>query len=343
MVARSFFAHDSANLIVGSSPNPTIVGNPVINNSGTPNGTEFTFSAGGGTTVTLDDTGGSANTFEDDNEANHVITDGGGIVADGALAEAESLIFLRELDTNGDPTGPVITITVFSQGGVTSDVWGFSTDTELLDGVSYVKTGGSNRGSSDYADFIACFGPGTMIATEQGVTPVDDIEIGQKVWTLENGMQPVRWIGRTTVKGTGKFSPVVFAPGAIGNERELVVSQEHRMLFDTGLSEYLFGETQVLVAAKHLVGLPGVTRQQWARIEYSHLMFDRHQIIRSNGSLTESFFLSQNSLRGLESAREAELLSLFPSLASGIAGFGAAAARSLKTAEAIALRHYMAA
>ena len=343
MALRSFFAIDSANLVVDSSSNASIVGNPVINNSDTPNGTVFTYSAGGGTTVTLDDTGGDVDTFEDDDEANHVITAGGGIVANGTEVEAESLIFLRALDINGNPTGPTITITVFSQGGVTSDVWGFSPDILLQDGVSYTKTGGSNIGSSGYNNFITCFGPGTEIDTEQGLTLVENIETGQQVRTLAYGLQPVRWIGRTRVRGTGSFAPVVFAPGTIGNQRELVVSQEHRIFIDSGLAEYLFGDAQVLVAAKHLLGLSGVTLQQRFSIEYTHLMFDRHQVIRSNGVLTESFFLSENALNGLECRQKSELLSLFPSLTTGIAVFGPAAAYTLKAKEASVLRYHMAA
>lgn len=342
MVIRSFFALDSANLVVDSSSNGSIVGNPVINNSDTPDGTIFTYTGGGGTTVTLDDTGGSSNTFDDDDEANHVITDGGGIVTNGTEVEAESLIFVRALDINGNPTGPVITITVFSQGGVTGDVWGFSPDIPLQDGVSYTKTGGSNIGDSGYNNFITCFGPGTIIETAQGARNVDDISPGDRVWTLDNGLQTVRWIGRTNVSGKGAFAPVVFAPGAIGNTSELVVSQEHRIYLHSEMAELLFGEAQVIITAKHLCGLPGVALRPQASITYTHLMFDRHQIIRSNGALSESFFLSQISVAGVARKQVTELLSLFPSLASGIAAFGATAARALKANEASVLRAYLA-
>ena len=173
MVLRSFFAFDSDSLVVDSSSNAAIVGNPIINNSSTPNGTVFTYSSGGGTTVTLDDTGGSRNRFEDDDPGDHVITDGGGIVANGAQVEAESIIELRALNSAGDPVGPIITITVFSQGGNFSDVWGFSSDTALQDGVSYIKTGGSNTGTSRYNSFITCFGPGTLIQTPGGDMAID--------------------------------------------------------------------------------------------------------------------------------------------------------------------------
>ena len=214
MVLRSFFAIDSASLVVDSSSNGSIVGNPVINNSDTPDGTVFTYSGGGGTTVTLNDTGGRRNRFEDDDETNHVITDGGGIVANGAEVEAESLIELRALDAGGNPTGPTITITVMSQGGVTGDVWGFASDTELLDGVSYVKTGGSNTGTSRYNSFVTCFGPGTRIRTPDGELPVEEIETGQMVWTRDHGPKPVIWIGTTTVSALARLRRSFLPPAA---------------------------------------------------------------------------------------------------------------------------------
>lgn len=341
MVLRSFFAFDSDSLVVDSSSNAAIVGNPIINNSSTPNGTVFTYSSGGGTTVTLDDTGGSRNRFEDDDPGDHVITDGGGIVANGAQVEAESIIELRALNSAGDPVGPIITITVFSQGGNFSDVWGFSSDTALQDGVSYIKTGGSNTGTSRYNSFITCFGPGTLIQTPGGDMPIEDITPGQLIWTRDNGDMPVAWVGRTTVSASGAFAPVIFSPGSIGNDAELVVSQEHRIFFTSARAEVLFGQSDVLIAAKHLSGLPGVNIQDRESITYTHLMFDSHQIIRSNGALTESFFLSEHALSAVEDAQRKELLALFPSLDDALSQFGASAALTLRKSDAALLRPYL--
>ena len=175
-------------------------------------------------------------------------------MADGTEVEAESRIVLRALDGSGNPTGPDITITVFSQGGVTGDVWGFASDTELIDGVSYVKTSGSNIGDSLYSSFITCFGPGTKIRTPAGQRAIEEIKPGDLVWTRDNGGLPVKWIGTTTVPGTGAFAPVVFAPDAIGNIEELVVSPEHRIFVTSAMAEVLFGQSEVLIAAKHLCG-----------------------------------------------------------------------------------------
>ncbi len=349
MVLRTFFAIDNDNLVVTSSTNGSLIGNGIINNSDTPNGTTFTYSAGGGTSVTIDDAGAFADAipednnlfFNDDETADHVVTDGGGIVANGQNVEAESTILLRALDAFGNPTGPTIELTVFSQGGVTQNVWGFGSDTPLVDGVSYIKVGGDNNGDVLYTDFIPCFAGDMLIKTRDGLIPAKDIAVGDLVWTRDDGYQPVRWVGGSTVAAQGAFAPIIFAPGAIGNDAELVLSPEHRVLVRHAQAELFFGEHEVLIAAKHLCGLPGVAQRTGGHVHYVHFMFDRHQIVDANGAACESFFLSGNSLSGIDAAQRRELIALFPSLANGIADFGGTAAPTLKGFEAAMLRDHL--
>ncbi|WP_300057883.1 Hint domain-containing protein [uncultured Roseobacter sp.] len=343
MVLRTFVAFDSENLVVTSSSNTGLIGNPIINNSSTPNGTIFQFSAGSGEAITLNDTGGNRNVFEDDRPNQHRIVDGKGLVADGTRVESESIIRLRQLDDDGDPTGPVITLNVYSQNGNTSDIWGYSTTSLLQDGASYVKVSGSNNGSSAYNTFVPCFAEGTQIETADGSVAVEDIEADLEIWTKDTGPQPVRWASSTTVEGQGDYAPVVIDPGVFGNHSALVVSQQHRMWVETPMAELLFGRSEVLIAAKHLIGLPGVSLQPRDRICYTHFMFDNHQIVRANGALTESFFYAEVSIGSLESAQRAELEALFPTLPRVFEQFGATATMTLNRREAEALRPYLAA
>lgn len=338
MVLRTFVAHDSEALVVVSSSSGGIVGNPIVNNSSTPNGTIFQFTSGFATNVTLDDTGGSSNIFDDDDPGNHIITEGGGIVQNGNQVESESVINVRLLDAGGNETGPEIALFVLSQNGAFGDVWGFSTDAPLINGAQYVKVSGSNAGASTYTDFITCFAEGTLIQTERAAIPVETIKVGQNIWTLREGSQPVRWVATTSVVGHGTFAPVVFAPGAIGNTSELIVSQQHRIRVASPQMDLVFGVPEVLVSAKHLVGLPGVTLQTRDHIAYTHFMFDRHQIVSANGALTESFFLGRNAVKTLDAGPRKELLALFPSMALGVRNFGNTAAMTLTAHEASVLR-----
>ena len=151
MVARTFYAVDSEALTVTYSTSQA-VGDTVINNSSSPNGTQYVFNQGySAKQITLEDTGGSTETFEDDAEANHVVTDGGGLVANGTPVEAESVIQLQEMSADGTPFGPVINIYVLSQNGVTGDVWGFVADTPMKPNANYQKVDGNSIGSTDYS------------------------------------------------------------------------------------------------------------------------------------------------------------------------------------------------
>lgn len=340
MVARTFVAFDNDNFVVTDSSSTGLIGNGVINNSSTPNGTEFLYTGGSGETVTLNDTGGSSETFDDDNAANHVITDGAGLVADGQTVEAESLIFVRALDEFGNQTGPTITITVFSQGGVTGNVWGLSSDIPLVDGTSYAKTGGSNAGSSGYNSFVTCFAAGTPIGTPSGARLIERLKVGDLVQTRDNGALPIRWAGHRRVEGTGSFAPVRIAPGLLGNSEVLVVSPEHRMLVDHPLVDLFFGASCALVAAKYLVGMTGITQKDVPEVIYHHLMFDTHQVIRSAGCWSESFFLAENAVSGLDSDAHRELLAVFPDILAAQEAFGNSAEVVLKKHEADLLKRF---
>ncbi len=343
MVLRNFFAIDNTGLTVTSSPNGSIVGGPIINNSSTPDGTIFNFGGGTFREITVDDTGGGRNRLNDDLPDDHVVVDGSGLVADGAEIEGESIIVVRKLDDQGNPTGPEIDLYVFSQNGDFSDIWGFGSSDPLETGANYVKVDGDNDGTVRYNDIVACFTAGTLIDTPQGPVPVEEIAVGDLVWTQGSGPQPVRWVGSTRVPGRGRFAPVRIAAGALGNTKDLLVSQQHRIWIENATAELHFGTSAVLVAAKHLSGSPGVEIEPVDEVHYVHFMFDQHQIVRSSGLLTESFFLADRSIASLESEARAELDALFPDLSKGLAGFGATAAPTLTAREAAMMKHYLAA
>lgn len=343
MVLRTFFAIDSESLVVTSSPNSALVGTPIINNSDMPNGTTYRFQGLGLQEVTLNDTSGGPGRFNDDQEDNHVIVDGGGLVTPGTGVESESRIFLRQLDVNGNPFGPVVEIFVLSQNGVTSDVWGVGLTEPLVRDADYVKVGGNNSGTTNYNEFITCFATRTRIKADGGNVRVEDIRIGQKIWTRDAGLQPVTWIACKEVAAYGAMAPVRFEAGALGNSHDLYVSQQHRVWIESPAAELYFGHTAVLVAAKHLCGLPGVSLSPMPNLTYWHFMFDQHHIVRSNGALTESFFFAEQGVSGLDAAPQAELLALFPNHQRGFERFGRTAAPTITTREATALRSFLAA
>ncbi len=187
---------------------------------------------------------------------------------------------------------------------------------------------------SDDTVTLICFAAGTHILTNTGEVKVEALKVGDKVLTRDSGYQKIRWIGRTRVEGTGRFAPVRIAKGTFSNERDLVVSPQHRILVSDWRAELMFGEFEVLVPAKHLVGTEGVQSDPRAEVEYVHILFDRHEVIFSEGIPTESFHPGDYAVNGLAEDTRDELFSLFPELKSETFDYGPAARLSLKRREA---------
>lgn len=159
-----------------------------------------------------------------------------------------------------------------------------------------------------------CFAAGTMIDTPDGKRAVEDIRPGDLVMTLDHGPQAVRWVGRRRINAQGDHAPIRFAAGVLGNDQPLLVSPQHRMLLTGWHNDLMFGDSEVLVAAKHLVNGQTITRAPAPMITYVHILFDQHEIVQANGAASESFFPGDCILEG-DQALRAELLEIFPQLA----------------------------
>jgi hypothetical protein len=120
----------------------------------------------------------------------------------------------------------------------------------------------------------------------------------------------------------------------------MVVSPNHRVLVNSARVELLFEENEVLVAAKHLLGLERVERLGSDAVVYIHIMCDQHEVVLSDGAWTESFQPGDMSLKGVGREQREEILTIFPELATyiGIEAY-VAARRVLKKHEAALLRH----
>lgn len=156
-----------------------------------------------------------------------------------------------------------------------------------------------------------CFTASTLIETPNGDVRIEDLEIGDLVTTKDNGPQPIRWMGRRSVVGRGEFAPILFKVGAIGNTRDLRVSPQHRMLLQDWRAELFFGEDEVLVAANKLLNDSTILKAPCDRVEYIHLMFDKHEVIYAEGAPTESFLIGEY-LCGDDSNLMAEIKGVFP-------------------------------
>ncbi|MFY9206000.1 MAG: Hint domain-containing protein, partial [Yoonia sp.] len=178
---------------------------------------------------------------------------------------------------------------------------------------------------------IICFTPGTRIATPKGARDIATLRVGDLVVTRDHGLQPIRWIQRRTVPAMENFAPIRIRPGVVtGQDRDLLVSPQHRMLFQGYRAELLFGESEVLVSAKHMIDDKYVTQETGGDVTYIHMMFDEHEVVYAEGAATESFHPGDVGLTAVSDPAREELFALFPALRSNVNGYGQTARRCLK-------------
>jgi len=71
------------------------------------------------------------------------------------------------------------------------------------------------------------------------------------------------------------------------------------------------------VAAKHLVGLPGIDYVDDAQgVVYCHFLCDHHEVVLAEGAQTESLFTGPQALKTLPPAARREIFAIFPELVS---------------------------
>ena len=212
--------------------------------------------------------------------------------------------------------------------------------------VDFYTDAGVFLGSLTYTNIetvIACFTPGTMIDTHSGPRAVETLAAGDTVLTRDRGYQTLRWVGRKTLEPADlrrnmALQPILIRRGALGPDspqRDTMVSRQHRVLVQDGRCELLFGEPEVFVRALHLLDLPDVLAAVLPTVTYLHLMFDRHEVIRADGTWSESFQPGPRSLGGLDDDQQAEVVAVFPTLDQPVTDTTYAAARlTLKAHEA---------
>lgn len=321
MVTRTIEAYDNELLTVASGSPSLRPGSAIINNSDSPDGTIYEFSGGAPVTVTLEDTSANQDVFNDDDYGNHRITDGAGLVDTGKGVEAESLFYMRALDNCGNPTGPTITVRVYSQDNNYGNVWGFNSDTPLEAGTQYVKVAGSNTGSASYSSFTAdpvCYAEGTLIDTPDGPVPVELLKPDDLVWTFDHGPVPVKWVRseahQLSMTAADK-KPILISAGALGAglpDRDLVVSPQHRILVGGhGQLQDLF-PSEAYVPAKSLTALKGIRQMKGKKaINWVHFACERHEVVMANGCLSESLLLGPMVLRSMTAHDRSAMTKIF--------------------------------
>jgi hypothetical protein len=202
------------------------------------------------------------------------LTEGGS----GSFDEAIALV---------DPsTGDYIVLNMGDVPNDMSGVSGFPGTTKVgeVDGqaVQDDQNAGSsykyNSGTGQYeytAVSTPCFVAGTLIETALGPREIETLRLGDKIRTLDNGNQPIKWIGKRVIDLTNPDN-MHLKPIYVGR---LGVSPQHRLVL----------QNNTLAPSKGLLHLPHVTQDKHARmVVYYHLLLPQHDIIFAEGRATES-------------------------------------------------------
>ncbi len=179
-----------------------------------------------------------------------------------------------------------------------------------------------------------CFTAGTLIRTDTGERPIEDLVVGDLVLTQDRGYQPIRWIGSSKHLAVGNVAPILIKKGALGNTRDLRVSPQHRMVVQGWMAELYFGVSEALATAKSLVNDHSILREEGGKVVYVHMLFDQHEIVWAEGAPSESFHPGAQGWSALSDDMRDEILTLFPQIADGkFENYGPSALVSIKHKE----------
>ncbi len=169
----------------------------------------------------------------------------------------------------------------------------------------------ASGGNSVIGDNVPCFLAGTLIRTERGEIPVQQLAIGDRVVTLNGSLRPIVWIGKRAYSsafaaGNRDIVPILIRRGALADNvptRDLHVSPLHAMYLDN-----------VLIQAELLVnGVSVVRRPEIDPIRYFHIELETHDIVFADGAPAETFIERDN--RGMFH-NGTEFAALYPDAAS---------------------------
>lgn len=261
-------------------------------------------------------------------------------------------------DTNIDPDYPVEvggrhTVMIIPLG--VKDADGVVQWPEFRTDVLYRQSGtlGVSLGTAEVpydmsVDDVTCFTPGTMIMTRRGETKVELLRTQDEVLTRDHGYQPIRWIGQMQLSPRRldlqpNLRPILIEASALGPglpEQDLIVSPQHRLLICSKTAQRMFGTDEVLVAAKHLLSLPGIhALSPTQAVSYLHILCDAHELVWSNGTWSETLFTGPQAIKAMPAAARREIFALFPALREGTHAQAARQLTSGKEGRKLAQRH----
>ena len=216
----------------------------------------------------------------------------------GAIVHLDSCLTL--MSANGQTNEMLVLVEVDATGDVEA-VYAMPL-AAMTARTGYALVGVDRDGARQRYAEVACvsFTRGTQITMASGEQrPVEDLKVGDRILTRDDGVQILRWIGQNTTRAVGDFAPIRIRAGTLHNENDLLVSPDHRLFIYQRSDAVGAGRSEVLVRARHLVNGDSVTRQEGGFVDYFQLLFDEHQIIYAEGIAAETLLVDTRTRAAL--------------------------------------------
>ncbi|MCC5976402.1 MAG: Hint domain-containing protein, partial [Rubellimicrobium sp.] len=188
-----------------------------------------------------------------------------------------------------------------------------------------------------------CYAEGTRLESVNGPVAVENLQSGDLLVTLDDGPQPIRWIGWTEHHWPGtdeKLLPVRIPARSLDGRlpyRDLMISPQHRILLNREIFAFGDADEDCFAPALSLDGYRGVQRDTSCKtVRYYHVLLERHSILMAEGLLSESFFPGPMAMRNLSLGNRVQVMTLFPDLAKDpTGGYGKLCRRALTKRQAV--------
>jgi autotransporter-associated beta strand protein len=133
---------------------------------------------------------------------------------------------------------------------------------------------------------VPCYLRGTRLATPNGETLVEALQVGDTVTTHDGKTQTIKWIGHRRIDCARHPQPRTVWPiriqaGAFRRQaprQDLFLSPDHAVFADG-----------ILIPIKHLINGRTITQETRAGVTYYHVELDQHDVLLAEGLPCESY------------------------------------------------------
>jgi autotransporter passenger strand-loop-strand repeat protein len=207
----------------------------------------------------------------------------------GGMIDVASLAYTSGGSASVNSSTDFLTVSVGGQSYTQTLVGNYTGETFVL----------ANDGSGGTLVTAACYRAGTLIRTDRGEVPVEQLRAGDRVASAFGGMTQVVWLGHRRVDcrrhpRPQDVWPVRVAAGAFGAERprrDIWLSPDHAV-FVTG--DAASGAPGVLIPIRTLVNGATITQEAVDEVMYWHVELPAHDVIFAEGLAAESYLDTGN-------------------------------------------------